>query len=116
MILDSGTVYICIPINIAEDGLKPVEALHKVSREWYGERTVGFSRQYAALGVNERIDLLIRIHSNKRVRIGMYAMLGNGDQYRITNVQQIVDEDGLKYTDLTLARLEHNYDVEGQTY
>lgn len=115
MILDSGIINICVLINLAEDGLMPVDALQRIDRQWYGERTVGFSRQYSAKGVSEQVDMLVRIHYNKRVRIGMYGMLGNGEQYRITNVQQ-VDDDGLKYTDLTLMRLEHNYDVAGQAY
>lgn len=115
MILDSGVIFICVPVNLAEDGLMPVDTLQPIDRQWYAERTVGLSRQYSAKGVSEQVDMLVRIHYNKRVRIGMYGMLaGTREQFRITNVQQ-VDEDGLRYTDLTLMRLEHNYDVAGQT-
>ena len=34
------------------------------------------------------------------------------EQYRIDNVQHLLDEDGLKVTDLTLYRMEQNYDLQ----
>lgn len=115
MILDDGIVFICTLENTAAPGRMPVEQLVKFRRYWYGERTVSYSRQYAARGVNENIDMLIRIPCDRGVRIGMYAVLGNGDQYRIDNVALSTDYNdpaqALRYTDLTLSRLERNYDV-----
>jgi hypothetical protein len=35
----------------------------------------------------------------------------NGDAYIITNVQHMLDEDGLRVTDLTLSREDKNYEV-----
>ena len=87
------------------------------------------SRAYMAKGVNEQVDMLVRIDLDTDVHIGQFAVLGNGEQFRITNVTsgeevfertkqvnslyyrqpQIV---GLKYTELTLTRIEQNYDVE----
>jgi hypothetical protein len=53
------------------------------------------------------------------VRIGMYAVLTDyegqenpdGDQYRIDNVSNNTDENGLKITDLTLYRMDQLYEV-----
>lgn len=44
----------------------------------------------------------------------MYAVLSqseNNGQYRITNVQQMLDEDELKVTDLTLQRMDELYEI-----
>ena len=112
MILDSGTVFICRLDNVAENGRKPVMKLTKIKKYWYGERTIGYNRQYLAKGVNEQVDLLVRIPHDRGVRIGMYAMLGNGEQFIIDSVSMIRDDDTqLRFTDLTLRRLEKLYDV-----
>ena len=42
----------------------------------------------------------------------MYALI-DSDQYRITEVQMIVDDDGLRCNDISLSRLESYYDVSG---
>lgn len=124
MKLDSGILWTCELVNKAEGGNKPSFSLSKKRRHWYGERTVGYGRQYAAKGVNEQVDLLVRIHADRTARIGMYAVLGNGEQFRIDNVAQIVDDGynsgdpdggtGLSYTDLTLSRLEDYYDISAE--
>lgn len=111
MILDDGVVFICKLANTAPNGKKPVFQLTPVAKYWYGERTVGFSRYYEAKGVNEQVDMLIRIPHDRSVRIGMYAVLGNDEQFHITNVQQVMNEDNLRCTDLTLSRIEDYYDV-----
>lgn len=103
--------------NIAPDGRMPVEALVMKSEAYYGERVVGFTRQYAAMGADQRIDKLVRIWRDETVTIHDYAILdGNStEQYRIDMVQHLLDEDGLKVTDLTLYRLEQNYSLEGRS-
>lgn len=129
MMRDSGVLYICELTNIACNGLMPKEVLKKVSKYWFEMRTVGINRQYLAKGVNEQVDLLVRIPRDLKVRIGEYVMLGNGSQYHIDNISHGHDESlfsrmvnqkyyktarivGLDYTELTLSKLENNYDVE----
>ena len=101
-------------INSAAKGDMPAMKLKEHCDFYYAERTVGFSRQYAARGVQEQVDLLIRIWYDNTIRIGMYCIPEDGEQYRITNVQHLYD-DGLKVTDLTLQRLEQNYEVDAET-
>lgn len=109
---DDGIVYLAELENVADPGNKPAYSLHKVSRQWYEDRAVGFRRQYAAKGVSEQVDMLIRVTHNTRARIGLYAILGNGEQFRITNVTNgRDDETGLRYTELTLMRLDQNYEI-----
>lgn len=116
---DAGLVTICTLDDMAEPGNMPDEQLNPLSQHYFEERSVGYNRQYAAMGVNERVDMLIRIWREPTVRIGMYALLTeyegqvneNGDQYRIDNVQHLLDDDGLKVTDLTLYRMDELYEV-----
>ena len=97
--------------NTAAKGLMPKEQLVKTGEEYYGSRVIGYNRQYAALGADQRIDELVRIWRNNQVRTNHYAVLEDGLQYRINFVQHLLDDDGLEVTDLTLVRLEENYDV-----
>lgn len=114
MIFDAGMITVCTLQNTAAPGSMPSETLIPVFSEYFGERTVGYNRFYQAQGVNEQVDMLVRIWRNTAARIGMYAVLSsseNDGQYRITNVQQMLDEDGLKVTDLTLQRMDQLYEV-----
>lgn len=122
--MDAGLVTICTLENTAAEGDMP--SMKLVPLEYEGEevtwgfedRVVGMTRQYQAKGVSERVDMLIRIW-RAPVRIGMYAVLTDyddqenpeGDQYRIDNVQQLTDDNGLKVTDLTLYRMDELYEV-----
>ena len=99
--------------NIAADGRMPVEMLVCKGEAYYGERVIGYSRQYAAMGIDQRIDKLIRIWRDETITVHDYAIPEDGQQYRIDNVQHLLDDDGLKVTDLTLYRLEDNYEVQG---
>lgn len=116
--MDAGMVQICSLINDAQPGDMPHMGLSPVTSLYFEERTVGYGRFYAAQGVNEQVDLLIRTWRCSLCRIGMYAVLSQSEcdgQYRITNVQHLLSEDGLKCMDLTLERLETNYDIAEQT-
>lgn len=114
MTYDDGVLTVYKTVNTAESGAMPAETLQKVSEHYYGERTVGYGRQYAARAVNEQVDLLVRIWQDRGVRIGMLAVPEDGEQYRITNVQHLDDDSGLAVTDLSLERLGDNYDAAGE--
>lgn len=113
MLFDDGSVKICKLENTAESGQMPKEKLLQVSEYLFGERTVGYGRQYAAKGVNQQVDMMIRIWQDRTIKIGMYAVIDE-EQYRIDNVQHLYDDDGLRVTDLTLQQLEDLYDVSGE--
>ncbi|MBO5513734.1 MAG: hypothetical protein J5961_03990 [Mogibacterium sp.] len=122
--MNDGLIILCSLTNRAESGDMPREVLEPLKeegevQEWgFEDRVVGYGRQYEAKGVSERIDMLVRIW-RAPARIGMYAVLTDyegqenpeGDQYRIDNVQQTLNRDGLKVTDLTLYRLDQLYEV-----
>lgn len=111
MLHDSGLLTFCRLKNTAPNGAMPREQLVSVSEQYYGERTIGFGRQYAAKGVSEQVDLLAEVWQDRSIRIGMYAVDDLGDQYRIDNVQHTTDDDGILITILTLRRLDDLYDL-----
>ena len=123
-----GVLFVCDLTNMAENGDMPKEELTKISKYWFEIRPISFSRAYEAKGVNEQVDLVARIPYDTSIHIGQYVMLGNGEQYRIDNINhsqeeftrlRIVDSKyyrqptiaGLKSTDLTLSRIEDYYAV-----
>lgn len=109
---DSGTVYLCTLNDVSRPGEMAAETLAKVARHYFKEERISYRRQYAAKGANEQVDMVIRIVYEPKARIGMFAVLGNGDQYQIDSVSQIRDPDSRrKYSELTLSRLENYYDV-----
>ena len=115
---DAGKVSICNLQNTVAPGRMPVQVLVPIAVAYFEERTVGYNRYYAAQGVNQDISMLIRIWRCSAAKIGMYAVLSmseNDGQYRISNVQHLLNDDGLKVTDLTLVRLEAFYDVATET-
>ena len=109
--MDSGTCRIYTVTDAAENGEMPNPTLHEYGDyEWsFEDRMISYSRQYAAMGVDQQIDRIIRIWRTP-VRIGDVVVIGT-EQYRIDNVQPTLDDDSLQVTDLTLRRLEANYDI-----
>lgn len=120
-LLDSGIVSICNLVNKAEVGDMPKYELEEKFKQYFGERSIGLTRSYLAKGADEQVDMVIRIwNEGNRPKIGQYAVLTayeyqegkKGDQYCITLVQPTTDDDGLKVFDLTLQRLEENYNAD----
>lgn len=105
---DAGILNLYSLVNTAAKGDKPLEKLNKVGEAFYAERTIGYNRIYAAMGANERIDILVRCYNTDIPYSAKYVILEDGEQYQISVKQKIVDEDA---TDLTLVRVENYYDV-----
>ena len=111
MLLDSGVLKVCALENTAPPGSMPAERLEPKSEHWYGERTVGYGRYFTAGQANERVDMLVRVWEDRSITTADYCLLEDGTQYRIVQVQQLLDEDELRVTDLSLERLGENYDL-----
>ena len=107
--MDAGILWICNLENTAEKGDMPRERLVKSSRHFYEERTVGITRYYAAKQANIRADAVVRIWY-QQVNVDQYIILQGGKQYRIAQVQHLLNDDGLRVTDITLEAINKNYD------
>lgn len=104
---DAGILNIYSLENVAESGRMPTEKLVKICEAFYDERTVGVTRAYAAMSADQRIDLLVRCYNTTLPVNAEYAILEDGNQYRISLKQKQGDD-----VDLTLVRLEDYYDVD----
>ena len=116
MILDDGTLEVFELHECAAQGRKPKTVIRPLFEPcFYGELQVGYKRQYAAMGVSQQVDKLVRIWQNRDIAIGMVAVLDEEKQYRIDNVQHTADDDGILITILTLRRLDDLYDLSEET-
>lgn len=104
---NSGLLTLYALENVADRGMMPVEKLVYRGCCYYSDRIIGFRRAYAAFGADRRVDRLVRCHNHAVPDDAKYVILEDGNQYLIDLVQVI--DDGA--TDLTLVRLESNYDV-----
>lgn len=118
---DDGVLFLCELIDNSENGDMPALQLHKIGKYWFEDQSVGYSRFYQSLAAGQTIDKVVRITYAPDARIGLYAVLGNGDQYRIDNIQffkgnensqRSENGNSLRYTLLTLSKVENVYDVE----
>ena len=106
---DAGLVRLYTLTNTATSGFMPVEKLVSAGSAYYSARTGGVTRRYAALGANRDYDLIIRCWNMTALPSdAKYAIPEDGLQYRVDFAEPIYDEDAI---DLTLVRLEDNYDV-----
>lgn len=112
MILDSGIVTVStITDTPTAPGTMPKRCKVLQYKSFFADRTIGYGRAYAAKGVSQQVDRLIRVEYHPETQAGWIASIDN-IQYRIDLVQPIRDDDtGLLYTDLTLSRLDGDHDV-----
>lgn len=123
--MDSGKVTFYDLIDTANGARMPRLVMRAVHTCLFENRIIGVNRRYAALGVNEEISALIRIwrpplrdDRKQTVQIGMVAVLEESEldgQYRVEATQPLHNFDGIAITEVTLSRLEKNYDVAGET-
>lgn len=112
MLLDSGKATIRRGINTAPAGAKPVYQYTDFFESYYGEKTVGINRFYAAKAHDDQADFLIEIQRNGGIRTSDVCYLTpfmdapSTGVYKIIQVQHVFDEDHLPKTDLTLERID----------
>ena len=121
MLLDSGTLEIRRGENTASPGSMPKYEYKKIWAGYYGEKTVGLQRMQFAMQNDAQADLLVQIQRTyslkpeDRVELFPYAYQPEegANLYKVTQIQQVTDDDGLPKADLTLQRLE-GLDAAGQ--
>lgn len=104
---NDGVVRIYAVDDISEPGDIPKEGLKIKETLRYKRRTVGIQRYYTALQANAQIEQVLRCQLRENVSSQDVAVV-NGTQYRIEQVQYPED---LPVMDLSLSRMERDYDV-----
>lgn len=106
---DEGLLKFYSLVNTAGNADMPTEQLVYLDvQAFYANKTIGYNRMYAAKGASYKLDKLIRVYNTQLPEAASYVILEDQRQYRIGDVQVIVDEDALE---LSLERLENNYEV-----
>lgn len=85
--------------------------LVKRRKHFYGELTVYHRRYWEAVQAGTRVDCMVQVPYGQAIRATEYALLADGHMYRVEEAQQTTDEWGLPVTNLSLRRLEGNYDL-----
>lgn len=112
MLLDSGIATIRRSHNTAPAGDMPVYEYTDFFESYYGEKTVGINRYYAAKAHDDQADFLIEIQRNGGIRTSDICYLSPfmdapaTGMYKILQVQHVFDEDNQPKTDLTLERID----------
>lgn len=106
MRMDDGIVAIERSELVSAPGEMPEYAYREWWRSYFEEKTVGIQRYYSAKAADDRADMLIRVQQNRKISATLDRAVIDNVYYRITQVQQVVDEDENPVTDLTLERME----------
>lgn len=106
---DEGILKFYKLANTAPNGAIPKEQLIYLNVDaYYANKTIGMQRMYAAKGQNYRLDKLVRCYNTILPEEARYVILEDGRQYRIEDINVIVEEDAV---DLSLERIMNYYDV-----
>ena len=111
MPLDSGTLTIWRGTNTASAGGMPAMKYKQLLGAYYQDRTIGVQRWYTAQQHGDRPDFLVRVPrtwelsaATDRVILEPFGWQDNGGAYQMLQIQQVLDDNGLPATDLTLER------------
>lgn len=108
-----GVVAVYSVENVAAPGLKPVEKLKIKVKLRYDEQRLGIQRYYSGRQNQVEIERVIRVQRTGKVSTQDVAITEDGHQYRVNMVQAAVDVYPA-CVDLTLARIDQNYEVDDE--
>lgn len=110
---NSGLVGIYSVENVAAPGYTPVEKLRLKLTVRYDEQRLGIQRYYSGRQNQVQIERVIRVPRTGRVSNQDVAITEDGYRYRIDLVQTVPDIYP-PCSDLTLARLDQDYDLDDE--
>lgn len=108
---DDGIALFYEKVNVADNGRMPQTNIRLVTQEYFENRTIGFNRMYARIGVNIRISKVIRFWINDKVTADMVCVIDD-EQYLIEYTTIVQNEQGLDCMEATLTKVENWYDEE----
>lgn len=107
---NDGLVQVCAVTDAAEPGRMPVEQLTPKIKLCYEEQSLGLQRYYSGKQNQVEVQRVIRTQRRREVSSQDVAVTEDGTQYRIDLVQPVKDVYPPSM-DLTLSRIDQNYDV-----
>lgn len=116
MLLDAGTLTVWRGDNSSPPGGMPALSYQQIWGGAYGEKTVGVTRFYNAMQAGDRVDAVVQTQRTYNLRAAEDLVLlfpyshREEKAYRITQLQQVTDEDGNPRTELSLERTEIDAD------
>lgn len=111
MTFDDGILKVCEITNTAPNGNKPVYKLAVKASYYFGFDVVGFNRYYTALSAKVQISHVVNIPGWDQISALSVIVLEDGTQYRLSQVQPMLDDAGLRITKLSLERITENYEL-----
>lgn len=112
MTFDDGIVTIYRLENKAKKGDMPDMKLFYKSSYHFSFEELGLTRYYTALSAKQLIESVIAIYLDRSILTNDIATMEDGTQFKIVMVQHPMDDDGLRYTRLSLERINDSYDIE----
>lgn len=113
MTFNDGIIDVYAIDNIAADGNKPKEGLVRLGSFFFGYQTLGINRYYTALQAHQQIEAVINIPEHFRFQVEKTVVIMEDDtQFRVMMCQTFEEEDGYRYTTLSLERITEEYDIE----
>lgn len=116
MKLDSGTLTAWRGVNETPPGGMPDMEYSKIWGSYYGDKTVGVTRFYTAKQYGDTVDMVVQVQRTYDLKAASDLIVlspfshKEDKAYRITQIQQVIDDDGNPRTDLALERTEINAD------
>lgn len=107
---DDGILTIYSVGNAARAGEKPRSVLRLKSQHYFSFMTVGAIRYYEAKQAMNDISDMVRIWEDRDITTLDICVLEDGNQYKCAQVQHVV-EDGLRQTQISLERLNEEYEI-----
>ena len=115
MTFDDGIMRVCSVTNVSGNGEKPVMKLTETERFYFGFDVVGINRYYTALAAKVQLSHVVNIPGWSPLDPLSVIVLEDGTQYRLSMVQPLLDDDGLRVTKLSLERITENYEFTDET-
>lgn len=110
MTFDDGILTVCELTNIAANGQKPVYRLSVRESFYFGFDVVGFNRYYTALNAKVQIAHVVNIPGWNVINPNDVIVLEDETQFRLSQVQPMLDDNGLRITKLSLERITESYE------
>lgn len=106
MTFDDGILTVYMRSNTAQAGAMPVYERTFKASYYYGFDYLGFSRYYEALKAQVSLSHVVNVPDWIDIDSAADTVeLEDGVNYRVAQVQKLWEQDGLKYTKLSLERI-----------